>query len=387
MNHSKYYAFLADENNIGDFTDADYAFFDKHNLAMYFFAKDEAMRMKHSISYKTSLLMSKFEYKRMLIELCEITKALEMKSIHYIILKGVGISETYPEPFTRIMGDHDILVKPKDFEAAIDVLKELNYIADESSITFKDISLYKEGHLMIELHHALFSIDKESFADRFTDEMWYEPIIMRLDCGTIILPNPEMHFRYITLHMMKHLKGMGFGLRHLLDFKYFALAHGIDLEKHITFFDAIGYGAFYRAISTICHFELKMALKSEVWLYDRQTAFVQILAEYIADIGVFGRDSERINIERHFDRFKSSVKSDNKLTVFFCSLFPGRALLTEHYSYALKNKWLLPIAWGHRFIRMVFSKEMRLKEKLFFFTNDEQNMKAVAYMMKSLGIR
>ena len=104
-------------------------------------------------------------------------------------------------------------------------------------------------------------------------------------------------------------------------------------------------------------------------------------------MGVFGRGSEKINIERHFKRFKTSVNSDSNFKIFMCSLFPGRALLTKHYQYAIHNKWLLPIAWGHRFIRMVFSKEMHMQEKLFFFTKDEQNMTEVEYMMKSLGLR
>lgn len=387
MIYRKYYDYLANETVKEAFTEADYDFFDKHNLEMYFYMKDEAIKQKNMMVYKKNILMRKFEYKNMLLELCEITRALEAKAIDYLVLKGVGISETYPEPFTRVMGDHDILVKPKDFDKALNVLKALNYVPDAASVTFKDVTLYKEGQLMIELHHALLRSDEEVYAELFTQAMWHAPVKCDVGCGTILMPNPEMHFRYITLHMMKHLKGFGFGLRHLLDFKYFALAHGIDLEKQMAFFEEIEYGAFYRAIATICHYELKMEMASVAWLFPRETTVVQILAEYIAEIGVFGRCSEKINIERHFERFKTSVKSDSKFKIFLSSLFPGRELLTEHYQYAIENRWLLPVAWGHRFIRMVFNKDIRLKEKLFFFTKDEQNIAEIAYMMKSLGLR
>lgn len=386
MRYSKYYDFLSAENSEGEFTEADYVFFDKHNLTRYFYAKDIRVRQNDLMAYKTHLLMYKLEYKNRLIELCHITKTFENQSIDYLILKGVGISEIYPEPYTRVMGDHDILVKPKDFKAAIEALKTLNYTVDEETTTFKDVTLYKEGQIMIELHHAILRSDEENFAEQFTDALWLSAVKCDLMCGSINLPNPEMHFRYITLHMMKHLKGMGFGLRHLLDFKYFALAHNIDLEKQLDFFSTIDYGTFYRAIATICHYDLKMKIESEAWLFPKENAVVRILAEYIAEIGVFGRESEKININRHFERFKNAVKSDRKFKIFISSLFPSRVLLTEHYQYAVKSKWLLPVAWGHRFIRMVSSNEIRLKEKLFFFTKDEQNMAEVAYMMESLGL-
>lgn len=387
MKHKKYYDCLIEKSPIDGYSDETYAFFDKHNLALYFYVKDEAQKSTNRIAYKSNVLLHKLEYNNMLISLCEIGKVLDAHSIGYLILKGISLSEIYPEPFTRIMGDHDILVKPDDFEKAIEVLKTLNYIADEKTTTFKDVTLYKEGQLMIELHHAILRSDQEFYADYFTDALWHNQVKLEIGHESVCVPDPEMHFRYITLHMMKHLKGMGFGLRHLLDFKYFALEHGIDLEKQLIFFDEIGYGAFYRAISTICHYELNMALRSETWLYPKDTAIVQILADYIAEMGVFGRESETINIERHFERFKNSVKSDNKLKIFIVSLFPGRALLTERYHYAIKKKWMLPVAWGHRILRVVLSQEIPLKEKLFFFSKDEQNMAEVAYMMNSLGLR
>ncbi len=387
MDHKKYYEMLSDENATYNYSEADDAFFDKHNLSLYFYGKNDALKRENLIAYKTNLLMHKLDYKNKLAELCEITKVLDARSIDYLILKGVCISETYPEPYARIMGDHDILVRPHDFEKAVEALESLYYIADEKTVTFKDVTLYKEDQLMIELHHAILRSDQECYATHFTDALWQSRIRYVFDFGTLSVPEPEMHFRYITLHMMKHLKGMGFGLRHLLDFKYFALAHHIDLEKQFVFFNEIGYGAFYRAIVTICHYELMMPVESEAWLFPRELTIVQILADYIAEMGVFGRESEKINIERQFERFQNSVKSGNKVMIFIVSLFPGKALLTDRYQYAIKTKWFLPIAWGHRIIRVIFSREMPIKEKLFFFSKDEQNMAEVAYMMHSLGLR
>lgn len=387
MEHKKYYDMLSDENATYDFTEADYAFFDKHNLALFFYGKDDALKRENKIAYKTNLLMHKLDYKNKLAELCEITKVFDERSIDFLILKGVCISETYPEPFARIMGDHDILVKPHDFERAIEALGSLDYIADEKTVTFKDVTLYKEDQLMIELHHAILRLDQECYAEHFTDALWRSRIRYDFDFGTLSAPEPEMHFRYITLHMMKHLKGMGFGLRHLLDFKYFALAHDIDLETQLVFFNEIGYGAFYRAVVTICHYELRMPVGSEKWLFPRDSVVVQTLAELIAEMGVFGRESEKINSERHYERFKTSVRSDSNFKILLASLFPGSTLLTERYQYAIDNTLLLPVAWGHRLIRAVFSKEKSIKEKLFIFTKDEKNLAEVVHMMKMLGLR
>lgn len=387
MPYKKFYELLKDDQNKGPFVEEYYDFFSKHNLYLYLLEREYVHEQICDSANKKILMMNKLNYAKVISELCSIGAALEEKNIQYLVVKGIGISQTYPEPFTRIMGDHDILVKPKDFENAKNTLAQLGYFGQMNISTIKDVSLFKKDEKKIELHHALFDMEIEPFSVCFTKQLWENSMRLELSGGTILIPKPEIHFRFIVLHMMRHLKVAGFGLRFLLDIKYFSMFYNIDLEKELEFFEEIGYGEFYQAIVSLCHYEIGMPVESVKWFFKKDAMVIEILAEYLAVGGVFGKNSEKHRINDRYIRINDELGKKNKIEMLVQIYFPPKDIMSKRYSYINEHGWLLPVAWASRLFRRGFDKNIGFREKVFLLNRDEVFISKKIYMMKALGLR
>lgn len=386
VKYIKYYDYIADEQNNGPFEDEDLDFFSKHNLFLFFSARGYVGPM-NTDEYKKFIVTHKLLYKRRVAELCAIGKTFDSKGIPYIVFKGIGLAETYPEPFTRVMGDHDILVPDKDFEYARSVLSEMGYNNPDNNCTFKDVSLSKKNCLNIELHHALFNKNTEYYADDFEAKIWHKTDSLIVGKGSITLPEPEVHFRYIVLHMIKHLKGSGAGLRYLLDVKYFSSYHNINLFEQYDFFESIGYGLYYQYCISLCVYYLDTHISdTQNFLINKNDPVLNSFGDYIAENGVFGHAFEKHRINARFELYKQLSAKKSNLSIFKNAIFPCQADISPFYAYAKKNALLLPVAWFHRFIKMIFRKDQRAREKLFFFTRDNNVVDSITLMKKQLGI-
>ncbi|MDF1617750.1 nucleotidyltransferase domain-containing protein [Petrocella sp. FN5] len=367
--------------------DEDYDFFANHNLMLYAYWKEYMNGQGDAPFFKKKLFMYKIDYNKIVEVLCEVGSALEEKGIRYLVLKGVVIAETYPEPFTRSMGDYDILVHSDDFELAKETLQEIGYITEAKLNTYKDATFFREKELSIELHHALLNPEIEPYAHTFMKQLWDHPIKIETPKGYIMAPQPRMHFTYIVLHMMKHLKEAGFGIRFLLDFKYFAQHHDIDHDAQLAFFEEIGYSEFYRSVATLCHYYLGMNSHDVSWLYDPESPVIRILAEYVAEGGSFGHGSERMRIATHYDKYKDAFKKKKSISVYKELLFPPLSAIIENYKYLERCRFLLPIAWLHRLIKKVFNNRKGIKEKFFIFAQDKEFVSKKEFMMSALKLK
>lgn len=387
MQYKMYYDFLKRDAMNKKLFDEDYDFFANHNLMLFAYWKEYINGSDDATFFKRKLFMYKIEYSKTLENICELGSVLEDKGINYLILKGIVIAETYPESFTRSMGDYDILVHAEDFDKAKEVLLEASYETDPEMNTYKDATFFRKNSLNVELHHAILNSEREPYADEFTQRLWCNPIKLETPKGYIMVPEAEVHFTYIVLHMMKHLKGAGFGLRFLLDFKYFSEFHNIDHNKQLIVFEKIGYGEFYRSITTLCHCYLGMNIGHVSWLYEPEATVIQILAEYIAEGGSFGNGSERMRIANEYDKYKDTFKEKSKLSIFIELLFPPASVMIENYTYVEKHRLLLPIAWIQRLVQKSFSTNKGMKEKFFLFNQDEEFVSKKEYMMCALKLK
>ncbi|MBR6634311.1 MAG: nucleotidyltransferase family protein, partial [Clostridia bacterium] len=86
----------------------------------------------------------------------EIYAMFDSEKIPYIPLKGAVIRDLYPQPWMRVSGDTDILVKEKDRQSAINtVLNTGGYELKKESAY--DASFVSADGTLIELHHKLFA--------------------------------------------------------------------------------------------------------------------------------------------------------------------------------------------------------------------------------------
>lgn len=389
MKYVKYYNLLANDHYEKLLAENDFDFFSKHNLLLFSTFKQVNITEPNSnIDYKQYFLKNKLVYKKRVSELSAICKALDNAEIQYLVIKGISISVTYPEPFTRVMGDHDILVHYNDFEHAQIVLHEIGYTNPNNIASYKDVTLTKNNCLKIELHHALFNKDTDSFAESFEVNIWDNLDSYIIGDNRISVLSAETHFRYIVLHMMKHINAHGAGLRHLLDIKYFSSFHKINLFEQLDFFESIGYGKFYNYCISLCvHYLDTLIEGSQDFLIKKDDTVLIALGDYIAANGVFGLAIEKHRINMRFEKYKNKSHTNNKLSILKEIIFPSSMELGSEYYYAKKNPSLLPYAWIHRLLNKTFCKDIRLKEKLFVLTHDYEELDSINLLKKQLGLK
>lgn len=378
--YDRYYKILRDRNSNDVLSENDIIFFAHHNLYYYVssYCNMEALN-------KNYLLIQKLKFKKAITDLLEVTSALIREGIDYRVVKGIGIAMTYPDPYVREMGDHDILVKPVDHERAITVLRELGYNSLDGRKADVDTPFYRANSLKIELHYALFN-KNEPYADAIMDMVWEKPIDLNFDKGIIRIPDSELHFRYMVIHIIKHFKYQGFGIRHLLDLIYFSQSEGIDLRSGAIYFDKIGYGMFYRTIIALCVHKLNMDINDDSWLPKKDEPYLETLSEFIAENGVFGFASKNSKVNHKYE-ILTGKNEWSRMSSLKQAFFPSADLLSDVYGYAKKAKILLPVAWFQRFIRLVFRKDLLMKEKLFIFTKDLDEINKREIIMAILELK
>jgi len=379
MKYLRHYEMVMNRQKLDDDSEGLIDFYSKQNLLN--FVIFNSFNSSQFIEHKEFIMIKRLQFQKKLAEIQKICNVLMNSNIDYRVLKGVSIALKYPEPYTRTMGDFDILIKPTEHDRAVSLLLGLGY--KKGPETDHDICLLKEGCLKIELHYSLLNEEREPYSKELIEFVWENFVLLDTGFGEIRIPSHYWHYRYIILHMMKHLKYKGFGLRYLLDVVYYVDGYNIEVLEHISYFESIGYGWFYKAILFICNKHFGLKLEAE-WKSEIDLKCIEWLEVYIAESGTYGG----VNPERKvMDLHESFLgKADWSKSNMFLTLFPTREILCQHYKYAKKSIFLLPLAWTHRLIRCILRKDLMTDEKLFMIKKNKKVLREKDKMMKYLGL-
>lgn len=204
--------------------------------------------------------------------------------IPYAILKGITSARYYPEPVRRQLGDVDLIVKPADFERAVELLEKDGHHGvrkmQEHHVR------YDEGPAGWELHWRAPGFPENHEIERYVDEMVdnareYE--------GCMCLS--DFHHGLILLtHSAYHWINAGFNLRAVCDWAVF-YSHFPE-DEFIGMFEEtlrrLGLWKYAQYLTALCIRYLKAPERAFVGEQDE--AFLEALME---DILI--PDSERIN--------------------------------------------------------------------------------------------
>ena len=315
----------------------------------------------------------------------QVVEALEAAGVEYRVLKGIAIAQTYPYPYARSMGDHDICVRVEDFDQAIVAIASLGYQRSEREDTESDVGFFKEGHLKIELHRQLFDHGRVRNDEDLLHELWADAFEIMVGSKVILVPQIETHFKYLIIHMLKHLTDTGVGIRNLMDIVHFSTVHAVNCKSYQTYFDDCGYGAFYRAIISICVYELGMKIEDYSWLYNKEALVISDLSSYILQSGAFGFSDEAL-ISRQYSYYLNPDQKKHVSIKILSALFPNSKVVGYRCSYVTKWPVLLPVAWVHRWLGFILRPDMSLKTKLFVITKIMKSFVIKDRMMKALGL-
>ena len=285
---------------------------------------------------------------------------MDREHIWYLPLKGIVLKEYYPSIGMRQMSDNDILF---DADAWERVEKHMCSEGYETEFVGKgNHDVYQKPPVYnFEMHRSLYG--------RGNDERWveyYSDIKSRLlsdqpEGSYGYHMSDEDFYIYITSHAYKHYSGSGTGIRTLLDFYAYlnAKEESLDFDYIQTECRKLGIMDFEKCNRRLCR-----KVFSSQQIYDR-VSFEQSLSadememlKYYLSSGVYGT-FERM-IENRIEKQKKTYGRGklSKLTYYWHRVFPGMELY-ENYPLLVKHKFLIPVYWFYRIVRLLFSKKRR----------------------------
>ncbi len=310
---------------------------------------------------------------------------MDREHIWYLPLKGIVLKEYYPSVGMRQMSDNDILFDADAWERVEKHMISEGYEAEAVGKGNHDV-YQKPPVYNFELHRSLYG--------RGNDERWveyYSDIKSRLlsDQPEVVCDavhgasknttanqtesvnggnssygyhmSDEDFYIYITSHAYKHYSGSGTGIRTLLDFYAYlnAKEESLDFDYIQTECRKLGIMDFEKCNRRLCR-----KVFSSQQIYDR-VSFEQSLSadememlKYYLSSGVYGT-FERM-IENRIEKQKKTYGRGklSKLTYYWHRVFPGMELY-ENYPLLVKHKFLIPVYWFYRIVRLLFNKKRR----------------------------
>lgn len=310
---------------------------------------------------------------------------MDREHIWYLPLKGIVLKEYYPSIGMRQMSDNDILFDADAWERVEKHMCSEGY--ETESVGKGNHDVYQKPPVYnFEMHRSLYG--------RGNDERWveyYSDIKSRLlsDQPEVVCDavhgasknttanqtesvnggnssygyhmSDEDFYIYIASHAYKHYSGSGTGIRTLLDFYAYlnAKEESLDFDYIQTECRKLGIMDFEKCNRRLCR-----KVFSSQQIYDR-VSFEQSLSadememlKYYLSSGVYGTFERMIE-----NRIEKQKKTDgrgklSKLTYYWHRVFPGMELY-ENYPLLVKHKFLIPVYWFYRIVRLLFSKKRR----------------------------
>ncbi len=282
-------------------------------------------------------------------EALALTSALAERAIPCVAFKGMVLRTLYPQSDLRTMGDIDLLVRPADLLAAEALLQERRL--RPVGVNAHHHSWRSGPGLFVELHTALFK-----HSDGVLEASFFAQAIAHQEAGgRYCAPAPEDAAVFQILHMAKHFRYLGFGLRELADL-VLQSEQGLSLARVLERLEACGTGRFGRVVLLVARQLLDLHLpENTVAAWKIPQTVIDRLAEAILNAGTHDKTNTEnalflaARIQEQGETSASAPPARWRFLVWF--FFPAASDLHPRYGYATRHRGLLPLAWIHRLAR------------------------------------
>ena len=269
----------------------------------------------------------------------EALRVLEKAQIPAVVIKGTASGKNYPVPYLRRYGDIDILVRPENYQKAIDVLKQQCYV-QKGDIGKDETHLYKNSQL-IELHQSPPGLERViegpyilNYLLSGLDDIQKEEI-SQPRCVFQALPWKQ-HGLELIWHIREHLYN-GLGLRHIIDWMMFVnskLHTNDEYEEFRPILEKAGLLMLAKSVTRMCQMYLGLD-RAISWCMDTDEAVCVDLMDYILEQGNFGHKKGDDKAAKVMTRYRTSLS--------FLKGMQKKGL--NEWSVIRKHPILRPFAW------------------------------------------
>lgn len=315
----------------------------------------------------------------------EIYQKIRNENIDCIVTKGIILRQMYQKSEWRVSGDEDIIVKKEDYQRAVKIFLDNNFIIKNDLIddniqvtTFVD----PISNLNVELHLQLFGKDTYlGFLNDYFNNVFINSKIIEIDNVAIQVMGEYDQLFYLICHCFKHFINNGVGVRQLMDIAMYSKLHykTIDWDKLMNQVKTFNGETFVCCLYSIFndYFDIKFEDINYPSILIKKVNY-QALLNDIFDSGVFGLSYD----ERIYSNLivRRVLNQNHEKTSLFSLVFPSVKTLRNGYPILYKRPYLLPYIWFKRMIN--FSKRYSKSKK----NNDLKMKKAIELGNKRIAL-
>ncbi len=290
--------------------------------------------------FKDELYTAVFKSEKTVAVFTEICTAFEAENVPYIPLKGMVIRNYYPQPWVRTSRDIDILVREKDLDCAVGAICEKCDCTVFNSGEH-DVTLKSPDGIFIEIHFSLLGNIKSPLYSEILGNVWQSAHHVE---GRRYDLDEKTAYYYQILHMAKHFRIGGCGLRPFLDLWL--------IDKHKSFNEKEMQQIFKKG--NLFLFFSNAEKLSRVWFdsgsHNETTLAMQ---EFIIEGGSFGSAQTRMASQQH--------NSGGKFRYVLSRMFIPLKQLKADYPALRKCIILAPFFIVYRWCSLLFGKKKHLR--------------------------
>lgn len=284
-------------------------------------------------------------------------KSFGAAGLDYFFVKGTLISQYYPVPILRTMGDTDIVISNRD--KANEIMLSEGFLNERNHPDYE--WCYFKNNLEYEIHTDLIYDDaiNTNEISSFLKKSREFVVDNKLDIN--------YHFIFVLLHLRKHFMERGVGFRQFIDVAVFSKDENLDWSWIENRLEELKILQFSKTVFS--YIKMWFGIDFPIPCDDVVSADFDISTEYIFKNGVFGFD----NADTENYKASNNVRNSKMphLSMFFKGVraifLPYRSLIaSDNYKFLNGRPYLLPAAWVYRIFKTIKNRNVDTGKKVFF---------------------
>lgn len=276
--------------------------------------------------------------------------AFEEHHVDYLPLKGVLLKGIYPNPEMRRMGDADVLFRREQHDAVQEVLTELGFTFDYET---DHEWVWKHPNLLLEMHKRIVP-RRDVDLYRYFGNGWSHAVLAEEGKHRYGF-TPEMQFVSLFVHLVKHYRGGGIGLSHMIDLWVFRRHYPeLDEETIRTELEKVYLVEFYDNVWATLQTWFEGAESTEI---------TDFITSVIFENGVYGT-TERAHLSYVAKAgHRENAHSNSYISKFVRLIFPPKRTLLTKYPVLRRHGWLLPGVWVVRWVDTLLFRRKHIAQR------------------------
>lgn len=299
---------------------------------------------------------------------------LNDNNIEYSLVKGACVRNFYPSPALRTSGDIDVVIREEQYDRLLELVhsSELEVETGNPRVIVVIIN-----DIPVELHNGA-DVHGSYYDGRIFD--------ISTKQGNKYVLDEYDSLMYVVLHLVKHLKCRGAGIRMLMDVDVCVRGiNNFDEDKFIKMCCDAGIEKCGKMLFSLCNFWFSTPV-TDYFNLESNEDLVELLSNTFLHGGIFGFEINDLGSHYVAQNAGEKVDFKAKLKAFSKWVFPSVSSVKRMYFYSEKHSCLIPIAYLQRFFEGVFKRGVHSVKTAKQIANSDDTVLIETQILNELDI-